>query len=586
MSNSLVKDTTYDASLHVVVPAVPYVPGVGARTVYETRVVCGFRYNVPGRYVYATDPVTNQTRVTFVPDVPSSIGGSSGIYRCQEALVPVQYPATPVQLAQPPIYALNYVPNLNLGFNAGARSLEFFTEDGYITFQVRESVVGVICGLNVYDGLDSRYSGSTTDYGFYLSRGIAFTIESGTIKGVAGAYTSDTVFKVSRVGTSITYDMDASTVRIAEDASTDAARMEAALYSAGDEVFNPTLVAVSPPDTSTKDATLDLVLPPLEMLLADGPYAEMRVTLPDLRPDFTTGFVVPDYSVLSITLPPLSTMVNCLTGEVAALDVELPPLRQLWADHPYAEMDLTLPPLDAILDATEGPGSASMSSVVSAVTPWTAAKVLLVTMTSTGVVAGIMTSEVVLDARMDSSAALSSIFSLASVQEAIMRSVATASALTGVPESEFQTWVFNMDSKGSTTYSNFGFNSYARIGDQYYGASESGLFALDGDTDVGEPIRGVIGLGQRNFGTSAKKTVVDCYVGMSGEGRLVLKVIAEGQPYLYRTRSFSDQMQQQKIDLGKGLRTNYVTLELFNEEGQDFEIDAVEFLVADLTRRI
>ena len=50
--------------------------------------------------------------------------------------------------------------------------------------------------------------------------------------------------------------------------------------------------------------------------------------------------------------------------------------------------------------------------------------------------------------------------------------------------------------------------------------------------------------------------------------------------------SFSPEMQQQRITTGKGLKTNYITAQFFNEDGADFEIDSVRFFVADLTRRI
>lgn len=149
-----------------------------------------------------------------------------------------------------------------------------------------------------------------------------------------------------------------------------------------------------------------------------------------------------------------------------------------------------------------------------------------------------------------------------------------------------EVWVLNLKSGGSTRYTNYPFNSFARIGNQFYGAGQGGLYLLDGPDDAGAEIASVIDLGRLDFGGSQKKTVAQCYVGMSGEAPLLLSVDAEGATFVYPTRSYSEHLQQQRVTLGKGIKSNYVGLELRNKDGADFEVDGVEFVVADLTRRI
>jgi hypothetical protein len=149
-----------------------------------------------------------------------------------------------------------------------------------------------------------------------------------------------------------------------------------------------------------------------------------------------------------------------------------------------------------------------------------------------------------------------------------------------------ETWAVNVDNNGSTTYDNYEFNSYAQIGDSYYGANQQGIFLLEGDDDDGTPIRASVSFGTVRFSKTEKKTVESCYVGMAASGNLYLKIIAEGQEYIYMTRSFGPELKQQRVTPGKGLRTNYVTLEIYNEDGVDFEIDTVKFMVADMKRRI
>ena len=147
-------------------------------------------------------------------------------------------------------------------------------------------------------------------------------------------------------------------------------------------------------------------------------------------------------------------------------------------------------------------------------------------------------------------------------------------------------WVLNIESGGFTRYEDFAFNSYAKIGANYYGCRPDGIYQLDGDTDNGAPIRAMVSFGKQDFGTSALKRITNAYIGVSGQGRLFLKVMAEGQEYTYAARSYDEHIQVQRIDTGKGLRVNWLEFELYNADGEDFELASVEFAVVPLGRRI
>ena len=45
-------------------------------------------------------------------------------------------------------------------------------------------------------------------------------------------------------------------------------------------------------------------------------------------------------------------------------------------------------------------------------------------------------------------------------------------------------------------------------------------------------------------------------------------------------------MQAQRVDFGRGLRATYLNLELMNEGGGDFDLEHLEFIVNESTRRI
>jgi len=170
--------------------------------------------------------------------------------------------------------------------------------------------------------------------------------------------------------------------------------------------------------------------------------------------------------------------------------------------------------------------------------------------------------------------------------ELVLRNLITAQSGMPFPADDVETWVMNTETGGFTRYDGFNFNSYAKIGDSYYGCAEDGIYQLDGDTDNGEPIRAMVSFGKQNFGTSALKRITNAYVGVSGQGRLFLKVLAEGREYTYAQRGYDEQLQVQRFDTGKGLRVNWLEFELYNADGEDFELASVEFAAVPLSRRI
>ena len=143
----------------------------------------------------------------------------------------------------------------------------------------------------------------------------------------------------------------------------------------------------------------------------------------------------------------------------------------------------------------------------------------------------------------------------------------------------------NLNGYGSTTYSNYPFNSFARIGDRYYGAKLDVLFELGGTDDAGTQIDAAICPGKLDFGTPQQKTVSEVFIGAASESALLLKVAGPAGEFSYAAQSFSAELRQHRFKLGKGLKTNYLIPVFYNQDGADFEIDTLEFEVADLSRK-
>lgn len=172
------------------------------------------------------------------------------------------------------------------------------------------------------------------------------------------------------------------------------------------------------------------------------------------------------------------------------------------------------------------------------------------------------------------------------VLQAALRALGHIGVQMGEPGKNVSVWSVNTATGASSAYEDFPFNSFASIGGKNYGATTDGIYALEGDDDAGSPIQAHVHLGDRDFGTSRLKALPHAYLGVSSQGQMLLRVTAGANTYTYRARSAGVDMQTQRIDLGRGLRANYITLELLNEGGADFDLDSIEFTVLDLSRRI
>ena len=137
-----------------------------------------------------------------------------------------------------------------------------------------------------------------------------------------------------------------------------------------------------------------------------------------------------------------------------------------------------------------------------------------------------------------------------------------------------------------THYTNFPFNQIVRFEDKYYGVSDTGLFLLGGDTDIGAPIPWALRTATTDFGSTQKKTVVSAYVGGTVDTSAVARVIAgehENESYSYPVPA-SATGQNWRVKFGRGLKTRYFSLELSDDEGGQMQADSIDFEINNLTR--
>jgi hypothetical protein len=154
-------------------------------------------------------------------------------------------------------------------------------------------------------------------------------------------------------------------------------------------------------------------------------------------------------------------------------------------------------------------------------------------------------------------------------------------------------YVTNLNSGAVSTYRNFNFNSFAKIGEKYYGASDDGIFELAGDTDAGTNIDVVVKLGTEDFEiekvmtAEAMKRVDTAYLGVNTDGAVILKVTANEVTTSYTLSATTrTSLNTGRIMLGKGVASRYWDFEINNVDGSDMTLESITFYPVALTRRI
>lgn len=553
--------------------AIVYVPGAGASA-----------SGIGGGTVIAGD-ATTYTVSTWVPPEP-------------------EIPASPARrISSPPE-----------GWTAYARSLNWVADYAHAEFFVRGSAAGVAIGL-------APLIAPSVGYG-HIPAGVLLT--NGTVRSLRtgatlGNYTSASKIEINLKDGSLEYRVGGAQVATepASYARGAPLYLSAALYGAGDDVDAPVLTQLFGGSSQAELAPLAAfggdrhagmsaarlaglvassamaarsyaALTPLAAFSQDRPGASSHAALPLLLVSSYGGAVVATPTTESVAvIPPLQAASVVLVGASGSGEASISAMRALSADRPYGYSVASVAPLAAL--GYETPAGLAMlldDAIFYVDVPLLGTTINDARMLPTVEVDVPVAPKNIQVVELLDQITLDVVFSFTGEALADARDVIWFDVPLDVPGAFMDAWSVNADTGGSSTYDNFAFNSLACIGGRYFGAGESGIFELVGDTDDGQPVRASLDLGLRNFGTSNLKTVDTCFLGMAATGHLYVKVLAEGNEHLYKTRSFSPQMQAQRVVFGRGLRTNYVGLQIFNEGGADFELDGLEFALTDLSRRV
>ncbi len=147
-------------------------------------------------------------------------------------------------------------------------------------------------------------------------------------------------------------------------------------------------------------------------------------------------------------------------------------------------------------------------------------------------------------------------------------------------------YTFAPENSAVTTYTNYNFDGTVKHNGKYYFFNSTGLYLYGGVTDDGELIRSIITTPALSFGTSNKKQMPQMYLGVTNSDEVVLKVRLDGKgEFQYKLRKYTNELDTQKIKVGKGLIGRYFQFELVTS-AEEFNMESIEFFPIVLKRKL
>lgn len=602
---------------------------------YKQGQVCQLNMYYNGQYIAPFSSLGNI-------GAASSINGVQlYVWKCYSKPVTTCYPAT-AAIAPIPYIAptpAQIITNYNLGWNSHSRGIAPLDVGDMLVFTVANGVHGAFIGLAAadVDGQNLALFG----WGLMIDTTGVKVFENGVHVATLGAgYNSTTEFSIARLTDgSLVYRADiAEYTSVAPPNSGAVLYPYTYLYSGGDRILCAayslaerfaacsmvgvgTLLVGAPAVDGTFNATItfagigsltadvetvmtghgsllaggftstiaNLTLPALEVLGADFAYSFVDTTLPELvLVSSMAMYVPPQPTTMYATLPFLQAYGFIQTVEIDNGDMTLPEMQVIGGDYDYVFFNQSLPPLQVFgMEGTRLEMTMLSSALVT--DPMTASRHLVIVLSSTGQLVSVQTVKVLVMAEFMSALLADDAYTLLGEYNlSLLSALRGASYQThpGALNSLGSVWVVNVDTAAAWRYEGYGFNSFFKRDESYYGVAEDGVYLLEGDDDAGADIDARLDTGRSNFGESKTKTLPSVYLAVASEDAMVLRVEADGQEYFYEARSSSADLKNHRVDVGRGLEGAHWSFSVLNKDGADFDLASLEFVPIVNKRRI
>ena len=160
---------------------------------------------------------------------------------------------------------------------------------------------------------------------------------------------------------------------------------------------------------------------------------------------------------------------------------------------------------------------------------------------------------------------------------------------TGLEFSAGDALVMNLRNSAASTYTNYGFNSFAWFNGVALGANADGIHAIaSGALDGADAIDCYVRPRIDDFGVAYQKQMPRAYVGYRTNGRVRIKVkVDESGWYVYELNDRAvTTLHRTRAKIGKGLKGNYWQVEIANFEGSSLELDVIELAPSVVMRKV
>lgn len=578
-------------------PAVPAQPAVLGRCIQEN-------YDIPGYYSYTEKWILQPDGQYYILRTangytPPSVGSRT-----------VCYPAQPYIPAQP---AVVYYTAVN-GWNGAARSIDQLDVDGYVEFQASSGTSATVVGFSKTD-LTPLPSEQT--HALYIHGSTVDVFERGVIVHTASvSHTYANVYRIERRGLTITYSCDAWSYTSGAP-SRGAVFLDASIYGSTDFIDNPELTVLE--NTGTAAGTLGALIGRgyegvyadafgtlgaltgeagvLELSTASGSLRAMAGVGADYPYTYAEGSLSPmdgsgdgGYPQVSIIygvglMPALVGVATGFTGTVGSVDAPLPAMAGLAADRPYGEMSGSLQALQGYAVDDWGVANAKrVSEVLLLGDSYFPANVASAAWNEDLELQDEFVYNVSIDDVIYDALALADALTVEQAIEVLLESsLLLGNDLSGslrlelpggITAGEPLQYAVNVLTGAITTYSGFGFSSFARCGQELYGCKGTGVYRVRRGDDDGALIQGHIDFGTTDFGSTGIKSVETVYLGVATDGQIVARLVADdGDERQYRVVQRGPIMRAVTAK-GVGGRMWNVALEII--DASEFELDVLE----------
>jgi len=150
-------------------------------------------------------------------------------------------------------------------------------------------------------------------------------------------------------------------------------------------------------------------------------------------------------------------------------------------------------------------------------------------------------------------------------------------------------FAMNLSHFGVTEYENYPLNSFCdyRGTGIYIGASEEGVFLLDGDDDNGVKINAAIQMGTEDLWKDVIKRLREGFTVIRGGPLRLQIVLDEGRcdPVIRDLLSVRNVIHEERVKFPHGLKNRFVSFIWRNLGGTDFDMESFRVMVDPITHR-